>query len=116
MDNTQFGGPRGANPDWGDNISSINPDDIEEITVLKGATAAALYGSKAKNGAIVITTKSGRGQEGIRVELLPTIPLNSLITYGSFRTNTARDTEGYHRKLCTGRSSRDVAHFRKFLS
>jgi len=68
MDNTQFGSPRGANPDWGDNISSINADDIEEITVLKGATAAALYGSRAKNGAIVITTKSGRGQAGIGVE------------------------------------------------
>jgi TonB-linked SusC/RagA family outer membrane protein len=68
MDNTQFGSPRGANPDWGDNISSINPDDIEEITVLKGATAAALYGSRAKNGAIVITTKTGKGHEGIGVE------------------------------------------------
>lgn len=68
MDNTQFGGPSGANPDWGDNISSLNADDIEEITVLKGATAAALYGSRAKNGAIVITTKSGRGSQGIGVE------------------------------------------------
>lgn len=68
MDNTQFGSPSGANPDWGDNISSINPDDIEEITVLKGATAAALYGSRAKNGAIVITTKSGAGKRGLGVE------------------------------------------------
>lgn len=69
MDNSQFGSPSGANPDWGDNISSINPDDIEEITVLKGATAAALYGSRAKNGAIVITTKSGAGKRGLGVEV-----------------------------------------------
>lgn len=69
MDNTQFGSPSGANPDWGDNISSINPDDIAEITVLKGATAAALYGSRAKNGAIVITTKSGAGKKGLGVEV-----------------------------------------------
>jgi TonB-linked SusC/RagA family outer membrane protein len=68
MDNTQFGSPSGASPDWGDNISSINPDDIAEITVLKGATAAALYGSRAKNGAIVITTKSGLGKQGLGVE------------------------------------------------
>ncbi|RCR69679.1 SusC/RagA family TonB-linked outer membrane protein [Larkinella punicea] len=68
MDNTQFGGPKNDNPDFGDNISSINPDDVEDITVLKGATAAALYGSRAKNGAIVITTKSGKGNKGLGVE------------------------------------------------
>ncbi|GAB3928068.1 SusC/RagA family TonB-linked outer membrane protein [Larkinella terrae] len=68
MDNTQFGGPKNDNPDFGDNISSINPDDVEDVTVLKGATAAALYGSRAKNGAIVITTKSGKGNKGLGVE------------------------------------------------
>ncbi|RAJ94120.1 TonB-linked SusC/RagA family outer membrane protein [Larkinella arboricola] len=68
MDNSQLGGPKGDNPDFGDNISSINPDDIEEVTVLKGATAAALYGSRAKNGAILITTKSGKGNKGLGVE------------------------------------------------
>jgi len=68
MNNSRLGGPAGENPDWGDNISSINPDDIEEMSVLKGATAAALYGSRAKNGAIIITTKSGKGSKGIGVE------------------------------------------------
>ncbi|HTN67882.1 MAG TPA: SusC/RagA family TonB-linked outer membrane protein [Dysgonamonadaceae bacterium] len=67
MDNTRFG-EAGGGPDWGDNISSINSDDIEELTVLKGATAAALYGSRAKNGAIIITTKSGKKQEGIGID------------------------------------------------
>ncbi len=68
MNNTQFGKSKGDNPDWGDNISSINPDDVEEMTVLKGAAAAALYGSRAKNGAIIITTKSGKGNQGIGIE------------------------------------------------
>jgi TonB-linked SusC/RagA family outer membrane protein len=45
--------------DQGDGISSINPDEIETISVLKGGTAAALYGSRASNGAILVTTKSG---------------------------------------------------------
>jgi TonB-linked SusC/RagA family outer membrane protein len=45
----------------GGNINDISPDDIEDITVLKGANAAALYGSRANNGVIVITTKSGKG-------------------------------------------------------
>lgn len=47
------------NVDQGDNMQGINQDDIESMTVLKGSTAAALYGSRAVNGAIIITTKSG---------------------------------------------------------
>ena len=54
--------------DFGDGISNINPDDIESITVLKGATASALYGARASNGVIVITTKGGKNQKGIGVE------------------------------------------------
>jgi TonB-linked SusC/RagA family outer membrane protein len=49
--------------DGGDAISNLNPDDIESISVLKGATAAALYGSQAANGVIMITTK--KGKEGV---------------------------------------------------
>ena len=50
----------GNSTDGGDGLSNINPDDIENITVLKGANAAALYGSKAANGVIMITTKKGK--------------------------------------------------------
>lgn len=53
--------------DFGDGASDINPDDIESITVLKGAAATALYGSRAGNGAIIITTKSGTKTKGIGV-------------------------------------------------
>ncbi|MEO5592472.1 MAG: SusC/RagA family TonB-linked outer membrane protein [Chitinophagaceae bacterium] len=54
--------------DRGDGLISINPDDIESMSVLKGGTAAALYGSRAANGVILITTKSGRAQKGLGVE------------------------------------------------
>ncbi len=54
--------------DGGDGISSINPDDIESISVLKGGAASALYGSRAAGGVVIITTKSGKGQEGFGVE------------------------------------------------
>ncbi len=50
--------------DGGDALSSINPDDIQSITVLKGASAAALYGAQAANGAIMITTKKGKEGKG----------------------------------------------------
>lgn len=47
--------------DFGNRGNDINPDDIESMTVLKGPAAAALYGSRASNGALIITTKSGKG-------------------------------------------------------
>jgi TonB-linked SusC/RagA family outer membrane protein len=71
IDNTSLGqaGMWGG-VDAGDGMSSINPDDIESIQVLKGASAAALYGAWAANGVINITTKKGRARKGIGVEFL----------------------------------------------
>lgn len=56
----QASGAGSSGRDGGDGISNINPDDVESVTILKGASGAALYGSAAANGAIVITTKSGK--------------------------------------------------------
>ena len=69
MDNSNFGqaGLWGGS-DQGDGTSSISPDDIASVTVLKGAGAAALYGSRAANGVIVITTKKGTSRKGLGVE------------------------------------------------
>lgn len=55
--------------DYGNGAGMINPDDVESVTVLKGASAAALYGSRANNGVILIKTKSGKGQKGIGVSV-----------------------------------------------
>lgn len=55
--------------DFGNGAGFLNPDDIESMTVLKGGAATAMYGSRAANGVIVITTKSGRGSKGIGVEI-----------------------------------------------
>lgn len=55
--------------DFGNAAADINPDDIAELTVLKGAAATALYGSRAANGAVVITTKKGGGKKGIGVSV-----------------------------------------------
>jgi TonB-dependent SusC/RagA subfamily outer membrane receptor len=73
VDNTNFndntisvkGG--GVYADGGDGLSSINPDDIESMTILKGAPASALYGSRAKDGVIMITTKTKGKVKGIGV-------------------------------------------------
>ena len=50
--------------DWGNNAMDLNPSDIENISLLKGANAAALYGSRALNGVVLVTTKSGRSRDG----------------------------------------------------
>ena len=54
--------------DFGNQVNDINPDDIESISVLKGAAATALYGSRAANGAIIITTKSGKRNQKLTVD------------------------------------------------
>lgn len=53
--------------DLGDALTTINPNDIESMSILKGAAATALYGSRASNGVILITTKSGTSQKGIGI-------------------------------------------------
>ena len=54
--------------DFGNGANAVNPDDVENMTILKGAAATALYGSRAANGVILITTKSGKKQAGVGVE------------------------------------------------
>lgn len=56
-----------AEPDMGNGLSDLNPEDIENVTVLKGGAASALYGSRAGNGVIMITTKKVRK---IKVQVL----------------------------------------------
>lgn len=56
--------------DWGNNAMDLNPSDIESISILKGANAAALYGSRALNGVVLVTTKSGKpggGKQGLGI-------------------------------------------------
>lgn len=64
--------------DMGNGLSDINPEDIESMTVLKGASAAALYGSRAGNGVILITTKSGRKNEGLGITVNAGITTESI--------------------------------------
>ena len=80
-DNNGSAGVWGGN-DGGDGISSINPDDIESVRVLKGGAATALYGSRGGNGVILIITKSGTTQQkGFGVEV------SSSVTFDALNTN-----------------------------
>lgn len=67
IDNSNIGS--GTSVDYGNGAASINPDDIENVSVLKGPSAAALYGSRGANGVVLITLKSGKGSKGIGVAI-----------------------------------------------
>ena len=65
--------------DYGNGAGFVNPDDVESITVLKGASAAALYGSRANNGVILITTKTGKNTKGIGVSVNSTVTTENVL-------------------------------------
>ncbi|NNG09319.1 MAG: SusC/RagA family TonB-linked outer membrane protein [Arenibacter sp.] len=81
--------------DGGDGISSLNPDDIESVSVLKGGAASALYGSRAAGGVILVTTKSGKGQEGFGVELSSSVTFDAVdTTLQDFQKEYGQGTRG----------------------
>ncbi|MEO5582460.1 MAG: SusC/RagA family TonB-linked outer membrane protein [Saprospiraceae bacterium] len=82
MDNTRFAE---GGTDLGDGLNSINPDDIETMTVLKGAAASALYGSRAKDGVIMITTKSGNKTKGFGVTYNANYTAETALDFSDFQ-------------------------------
>lgn len=71
--------------DSGDGLAAINPDDIESISVLKGNAAAALYGARAANGVILITTKSGKARKGIGISFNSNLTVENVIDQTDFQ-------------------------------
>ncbi|QJB33368.1 SusC/RagA family TonB-linked outer membrane protein [Chitinophaga oryzae] len=67
-----------ADVNFGNVLKNLNPDDYESVTVLKGAAATALYGSRAINGAILITTKKGNARKGIGVTVSQTAQIEKV--------------------------------------
>jgi TonB-linked SusC/RagA family outer membrane protein len=85
MDQGARGAEGGNQRDLGDNMSTISSDDIESMTVLKGATAAAIYGSRAANGAIIITTKSGQRNQALGIEYSTSYSFQKPLSYFDFQ-------------------------------
>ena len=82
MDNTQLGSAgQWGGYDLGDGLSTINPEDIESISVLKGASASALYGSRASNGVVLITTKSGKSNKGLGIDVSMNVNAVSILSH-----------------------------------
>ncbi len=75
----------GDDLDYGSPISDISPDDIESIEVLKGANAGALYGSRASNGVILITTKKGTSTSGLGISINSNVGITSIREYPDYQ-------------------------------
>ena len=83
--------------DYGNAAGDINPDDIETISVLKGPTAAALYGSRAGNGVVLITTKKGKAGQGLGVSVNSTASLETPDIMQKYQNSYGAGTGGaYH--------------------
>lgn len=95
IDNSNFSpGSANGGRDASDGLSSINPDDIESINVLRGASATALYGSRAANGALLITTRKGTVRKGIGVNISSTFQAENAMELQNFQNVYGQGVEG----------------------
>jgi TonB-linked SusC/RagA family outer membrane protein len=82
----------------GDGIGNINPEDIESVTVLKGPSATALYGTRANNGAIIITTKKGTVRKGIGAEYSLNYSVETPVILTKFQNEYGQGSAGIYAK------------------
>jgi len=80
--------------DYGSNLNDINPEDIETVTVLKGPGAAALYGQRGANGALIITTKSGKKRSGLGITFNSNASLESVNRWPDLQYEYGQGTAG----------------------
>jgi len=80
--------------DFGSGLNDINPEDIQDITVLKGPSAAALYGQRGANGAVIITTKSGRIKKGIGVTVNSNTAFEQISRWPDYQNEYGQGVDG----------------------
>ncbi|MDN3548140.1 SusC/RagA family TonB-linked outer membrane protein [Mucilaginibacter aquaedulcis] len=93
VDNSQFLGTGGSR-DFANAISDLNSEDIESLTVLKGPNAAALYGSRAANGVILIKTKSGKGSKGLGITVNSNTSFSNLLGLPKYQNEYGQGSNG----------------------
>ncbi|WP_290540712.1 SusC/RagA family TonB-linked outer membrane protein [Alistipes sp.] len=84
--------------DMGNGLQDINPEDVESMSVLKGASAAALYGSRAGNGVILITTKKGRETPGLGITVSGTATMTTRFMRPDHQTIFGQGSNGIYNK------------------
>lgn len=103
MDNSNYSpGTGNGGRDGGDGLSSINPDNIESMTVLRGASATALYGSRAANGALLITTRKGGAQQGSGVSFNSSSQIETMMELYDFQNEYGQGAAGIYNRAQEG--------------
>ncbi|MCO5237133.1 MAG: SusC/RagA family TonB-linked outer membrane protein [Chitinophagaceae bacterium] len=92
VDNSQLGA--GGSRDFANAISDINANDIESISVLKGPNAAALYGSRAAAGVILINTKTGKSNQGLGITVSSNVSFENLLTLPAYQNAFGQGSDG----------------------
>ncbi|WP_455637508.1 SusC/RagA family TonB-linked outer membrane protein [Parabacteroides sp.] len=85
--------------DMGNGLSDINPEDIASMSVLKGASAAALYGSRAGNGVILITTKTGKKSDGLGITISGSVSAETIFMNPKMQDSFGQGTLGVYDAL-----------------
>ncbi|HLW20065.1 MAG TPA: SusC/RagA family TonB-linked outer membrane protein, partial [Cyclobacteriaceae bacterium] len=85
--------------DMGNGLGDLNPEDIESMSVLKGGAASALYGSRAANGVILITTKSGMAREGTGISYSATVGFENIFMQPELQNSYGQGSNGVHDPL-----------------
>jgi len=97
IDNSDYsyGATGGGGYDYGNLATDINPDDVENVTVLKGASASALYGSRAANGVVLVTTKKGKAglKKNIGVSVSSSVAFNKVSMLPKYQTYSGGGTQ-----------------------
>ena len=93
VDNSQFLGSNGSR-DFANAISDLNSEDIESISVLKGPNAAALYGSRAAGGVILIKTKTGKGAKGLGITINSNTSFSTLKVFPEYQNEYGQGANG----------------------
>lgn len=90
--NTDIWGNQGM--DMGNGLADLNPEDIESMSVLKGGSAAALYGSRAGNGVILITTKQGKVNKGLGITVSAGVSIENILVKPELQNNFSQGNRG----------------------
>ncbi|MDY8135137.1 carboxypeptidase-like regulatory domain-containing protein [Aquimarina sp. 2201CG5-10] len=106
--NSTFGDINGGNRDGGDALALLNPDNIESITVLKGASASALYGSQGSNGVILITTKKGK-EGAFKVDFSSNVTIDQAAYLLDFNSETESNVDDFFQTGITNINSLSVS-------
>ncbi|MEM0939169.1 MAG: SusC/RagA family TonB-linked outer membrane protein [Bacteroidota bacterium] len=86
-------------------LMDLNPEDIESVNILKGAAAAALYGTAGSTGVILITTKRGKKGQGLSVSVTSQVAFDEITTTPKLQSLYAQGTDGSYRDPSTGSST-----------